>query len=110
MIFEIMVFGKIKDIIKKRQEENQQRQATDTGFKTVADYNKWRQEIKIKAREKIVHTSQKKKKQKLKDAIEKNESNRNKSTLQIYVDVFDKVGRGVDKFQKGVGKFEKGIG
>ena len=27
IIFEIMVFGKIKDIIKKRQEENEQRQA-----------------------------------------------------------------------------------
>ena len=103
------MFGKIKDIIKKRQEESQQREATSTGFKTVVDYNKWKQETRIKARERIVHTSQKKKKQKLKDKIEKNESNRNKSTLEVYADVFDKVGKGVDKFQKGVEKFEKGI-
>ena len=51
----------------------------------------------------------KKKKQKLKNKIKKNEYDRQKSTLQIYVDVFDKVGKGVDKFQKGVDKFEKGM-
>ena len=105
-----MVFGKIKDIIKKRQEESKQREATDTGFKTVPEYEKWKQETKIAAREKIAYTTQKKRKQKLKEKIEKIESNRNKSVVESYADVFDKVSKGVDKFQKGVSTFEKGVG
>ena len=48
-----MVLGKIKDIVKNRREQNDEKQSVNLGFKTVSEYHKFKQDVKNDVRKKI---------------------------------------------------------
>ena len=56
-----MVLGKIKDIVKNRREQNDEKQSVNLGFKTVSEYHKFKQDVKNDVRKKIRTKTQKQK-------------------------------------------------
>ena len=64
-----MVLGKIKDIVKNRREQNDEKQSVNLGFKTVSEYHKFKQDVKNDVRKKIRTKTQKQKREQLKKKI-----------------------------------------
>ena len=96
-----MVLGKIKDIVKNRREQNDEKQSVNLGFKTVSEYHKFKQDVKNDVRKKIRTKTQKQKREQLKKKIiQREEEFYGKSPLDNMVSFYGKVGTGIEKFGK----------